>query len=312
MAEHADRRLVIDLQDVGKRYRDKNALNGLDLQVYAGESLVLIGHNGAGKTTLMKMLLGLTRPTQGAIRVLGGDPQDTSSAEQRALVGYLPENVAFSPSMTGREVLAFYARLKGVPTGDCPGLLDTVGLHKEAWGRRVGTYSKGMRQRLGLAQAMLGNPKLLILDEPTTGLDPSLRHQFYGLLAKLRASGVTLLISSHALNEVEAHADRIVILRQGEMVACGTLDELKAAVSLPVRMRVAVEPGQAAIVAQNLPAGVEVRGINGQRLELVCRDGEKMAVVRYLGDLGEQVHNLDMVPPRLEEIYGHYMNGEAS
>lgn len=312
MAEQAVPKSIIELQGVGKHYRGKAALKGMDLQVRAGESLVLIGHNGAGKTTLMKMLLGLTRPTQGKIRVLGGDPWDTAAASQRTSVGYLPENVAFSPAASGREVLAFYARLKGVSVSGCAGLLQIVGLQEEAWDRRVATYSKGMRQRLGLAQAMLGHPQLLILDEPTTGLDPSLRHQFYGLLARLREQGVTLLISSHALHEIEAHADRIAVLRQGELVACGTLDELKAAVSLPVRMRVTVAPGQAACVAQHLPAGVEARGINGQRLELVCRDGEKMAVIRYLGGLGEQVHNLEVMPPRLEQIYSHYVNGDAS
>jgi Cu-processing system ATP-binding protein len=303
---------VVELQGVGKRYRDKDALLPLDLQVAAGESLVLIGHNGAGKTTLMKLLLGLSRPTRGRLSVLGVDPWGTGAAGGRATVGYLPENVAFSAAMTGREVLAFYARLKGVPVSDCAALLRTVGLQEEAWDRRVGTYSKGMRQRLGLAQAMLGQPRLLILDEPTTGLDPSLRHQFYGLLAGLREQGVTLLISSHALNEVEAHADRIAILRRGELVACGTLDALKAAVPLPVRMRVSVAPGQAGAVAGGLPAAAATLGLNGRHLELRCPDGDKMAVIRYLGGLGDLVHNLEMMPPRLEQIYNHYVNGAAS
>lgn len=311
MAEQQTTAPVIELQGVGKCYQGKAALKPLDLQVRAGESLVLIGHNGAGKTTLMKMLLGLTRPSSGRLRVLGVDPWGAAGAEKRVAVGYLPENVAFSPVMTGREVLTFYAKLKRASESDSDELLRLVRLPEEAWERRVGTYSKGMRQRLGLAQAMLGQPRLLILDEPTTGLDPSLRHQFYQLLATLRTRGVTLLISSHALNEVEAHADRIAILRQGELVACGSLDELKAKLDLPVRMRVSVAAGQAASIAQDLPPGVEVMHINGESLELVCDHGNKMAVVRYLGCLGPQVHNLEMTPPRLEQIYAHYVNGEA-
>lgn len=302
---------VIELQGVSKCYQGKDALKPLDLQVQTGESLVLIGHNGAGKTTLMKMLLGLTRPSSGRLRVLGVDPWGAAGAEQRVAVGYLPENVAFSPVMTGREVLAFYAKLKLASESDNDELLRLVGLPEEAWDRRVGTYSKGMRQRLGLAQAMLGKPRLLILDEPTTGLDPTLRHQFYQLLATLRAGGVTLLISSHALNEVEAHADRIAILRHGEMVACGNLDELKANLGLPVRMRVSVAAGQASSVAEALPPGAVASRINGESLELVCDNGSKMAVVRYLGCLGPQVHNLEMTPPQLEQIYAHYVNGDA-
>lgn len=302
---------VVDLQGVGKCYRGKDALKPVDLQVRAGESVVLIGHNGAGKTTMMKMLLGLTRPTSGRLRVLGVDPWKAAGAGQRMAVGYLPENVAFSHAMTGYEVLGFYARLKQVATAECEALLHTVGLPEEAWGRRVGTYSKGMRQRLGLAQAMLGRPQLLILDEPTTGLDPSLRHQFYSLLATLRERGVTLLISSHALNEVEAHADRIAILRQGELVACGSLGALKADLGLPVRMQVSVAADQASAIAQSLPPGVQTLGVNGQSLDLLCPDGTKMAVVRYLGGLGAQIHNLEMMPPRLEQIYAHYVNGEA-
>lgn len=311
MAEQMSSAPVIELQGVGKQYQGKDALKPVDLQVRPGESLVLIGHNGAGKTTLMKMLLGLTRPTAGRLRVLGVDPWGGADAGQRVSVGYLPENVAFSPAMTGHEVLAFYARLKQVAASECAELLRSVGLPEESWTRRVGTYSKGMRQRLGLAQAMLGEPQLLILDEPTTGLDPSLRHQFYALLASLRERGVTLLISSHALNEVEAHADRIAILRHGELVACGSLDELKASLGLPVRMRVSVAEGQASAIARALPPGVEALGVNGQSLELLCQNGSKMAAVRYLGGLGLQVHNLEMTPPRLEQIYAHYVNGEA-
>ena len=144
--------------------------------------------------------------------------------------------------MSGGELLAFFASLKGVSRRDCDALLESVGLAHAA-DRRIGTYSKGMRQRLGLAQAMLGNPRLLFLDEPTTGLDPGLRHQFYQLIEGLHQAGATSLISSHALSEVEARANRFIIMKSGVMIASGTLDELYQQAALPVRLRITVAQG---------------------------------------------------------------------
>lgn len=301
---------AIETRGLAKSYRGKEVLHPVDLTVRGGETLVLIGHNGAGKTTLMKLLLGLTRPSAGKVQVLGEDPAAATAVGNRTQVGYLPENVVFPPAMTGLEVLAFYARLKDVPTSECAPLLTKVGLAEEAARRRVATYSKGMRQRLGLAQAMLGQPQLLVLDEPTTGLDPSLRHHFYRLIEQLRKDGATLLISSHALNEVEQHADRIAVLRQGSLVACGRLDELQANVSLPVHMRVMVAPGESARVAGQLEDIARPSRLNGQSLELHCDPDDQMRVIRRLGELGELVYKVEMSLPRLEDIYSHYINGD--
>ena len=170
MAEGVIRDTVISVTSVVKNYGDKTVLRDVDLSVRSGERMVLIGHNGAGKTTLMKLMLGLTQPAAGQVRVLGNNPL-TAAAVQRRGIGYLPESVAFHSAMKGREVLAFYARLKGVAAAECHSIMVQVGLDQAA-DRRVSTYSKGMRQRLGLAQAMLGSPRLLFLDEPTSGLDP--------------------------------------------------------------------------------------------------------------------------------------------
>jgi Cu-processing system ATP-binding protein len=147
----------------------------IDLSVYPGERFALLGHNGAGKTTLIKLMLGLCRPTKGEILVQGR--QITAAGVSQLNVGYLPESVSFHDSMSGREVIRFYARLKRRSYKECDELLEQVGLTAAA-GQRVRTYSKGMRQRLGLAQALLGNPSLLFLDEPTSGLDPALRSLF--------------------------------------------------------------------------------------------------------------------------------------
>lgn len=299
---------AIALRAVCKQYGSETVVRDVSLNVQPGESLVLVGHNGAGKTTLMKLMLGLTRPSAGEVEVLGGNPVLRSAVAQRTALGYLPESVAFYEAMTGREVLAFYARLKSVPVADCERLLQLVDLAAAAK-RRVGTYSKGMRQRLGLAQAMLGQPRLLFLDEPTTGLDPSLRQHFYQLIDELHKQGVTSIISSHALNEVEARADRFAIMKSGVMVASGTLAELYAQAALPVRLRLSVTPGEAANVASRLGPAVNINEVNNQSLSLSCFNGEKMPLIRRISDLGEIVQDMQIMPPRLDEVYNYFMNG---
>jgi len=302
---------VISLDAVSKRYGDETVVSAVDFKIQSGECVVLVGHNGAGKTTLMKLMLGLTRPTSGTVNVFGSNPALTSAVAQHKTLGYLPESVAFYDAMTGREVLAFYARLKGVSSNDCEHLLESVGL-AEAARRRVGTYSKGMRQRLGLAQAMLGNPQLLFLDEPTTGLDPGLRHQFYELIDTLHKQGVTSLISSHALSEVEARANRFIIMKAGVMIASGTLDELYLQAALPVRLEVSVTPGQASSVADRLGSGLNIDAIGNEKLQLSCFNGDKMLLIRRISDLGEVISDLQITPPGLDEVYSHFMNGERS
>lgn len=301
---------IISLQSVSKQYGNETVLHDINFNVQAGECIVLVGHNGAGKTTLMKLMLGLTRATSGSVKVLKGNPALSTAVEQRLSLGYLPESVAFYDAMSGREVLKFYADLKGVSYRECSDLLKLVGL-SDAAKRKVGTYSKGMRQRLGLAQAMLGDPQLLFLDEPTTGLDPLLRQHFYELIDNLHKDGATSIISSHALNEVEARASRFVIMKAGAIVACGTLDELYHQVALPVRLQISVKPGQASIVAERLGTKVNIATVNNQSLSLSCLKEEKMTLIRHISSLGEIVNDLQVIPPRLDEVYRHFMSGEV-
>lgn len=269
---------AVSVQSLSKRYGPLTALDGLSLEVAEGEMLALLGHNGAGKTTLMKLLLGLTRPTAGALSLLGAPP----GPQHRKDIGFLPENVSFSGGMTGREVLRFYARLKGASFAHAEELLERVGM-ADAAHKPVRTYSKGMRQRLGLAQALLAHPRLLLLDEPTEGLDPVARREFYGILRELRDRGSTVLISSHVLTELELRADRVAILAHGRLIACDTLDGLRRDAALPVRIR-AVKDGAE------------------RRLEVAPAD--KMATVRRLA--AEPVDDLEIIPPSLEDIYAHY------
>lgn len=299
---------AIDVTGVVKRYANKTVVCDVDLSVSAGERMVLIGHNGAGKTTLMKLMLGLTHPDQGSVQVLGGNPA-TAAAAQRRAIGYLPESVAFHSAMQGREVLAFYARLKGVTAEECHSILAQVGLDQAA-DRRVSTYSKGMRQRLGLAQAMLGKPRLLFLDEPTSGLDPSLRKQFYDLIDTLSLSGTTSLISSHSLNEVEARADRIAIMKSGAIVACGTLAELSQQTDLSIVVRLRVATGHTSEVAERLAAIGDIHRVNDHGIVLSCLGTGKMVLFRHIAGLGEMIEDMDVVPPRLDDIYNHYMENQ--
>ena len=299
------RQARVDLTGVSKRYGAHEAVREVDLQLPAGECVALVGHNGAGKTTLMKLMLGLIRPTAGRVRVLGEDPV-ASGAHLRRRIGFLPENVAFTNSLTGRELLGFYARLKREPVRKSMLLLDRVGL-ADAANRRVGTYSKGMRQRLGLAQALLGAPQVLLLDEPTTGLDPALRQSFYDIIQELRDGGATVLLSSHALTELAERADRMVIMHRGRLLANGTVGELRRLADLPVRLRLAVNAGWTEAMASRLAEMARVTGGGGPVVEATCPEHDKMAVLRRVAGLGAAVEDIDMLPPSLDELYAHFL-----
>jgi ABC-2 type transport system ATP-binding protein len=221
---------VISVRGLGKEFRHwgrrLRALDGVDLEVRQGEVFGLLGANGAGKTTLIKVLLGLTRPSQGEAMVRERDPR---SAAARAKIGYLPEGHRFPGYLTGEGTLRLFGRLAGLPErrldGRIPELLELVGLADR--GRdRVGRYSKGMTQRLGLACALLDEPEVLFLDEPTDGVDPVGRRQIRDILLAARSTGTTIFINSHLLSEVERTCDRVAILHRGRVIREGTVEGL--------------------------------------------------------------------------------------
>ncbi len=217
------RGVVKDFRHWRKRLR---ALDGVDLEVRAGEVFGLLGANGAGKTTLVKVLLGLSRPTEGEVRVRGRDPRH---APARARIGYLPEGHRFPGYLTGEASLRLFGRLAGLPEialgRRIPALLELVGLSNRARDR-VARYSKGMTQRLGLACALLDEPDVLLLDEPTDGVDPVGRRQIRDILLHARSRGTTIFINSHLLSEVERTCDRVAILTSGRVIREGTVDGL--------------------------------------------------------------------------------------
>jgi Cu-processing system ATP-binding protein len=297
--------LTARIADVTKHYGCIAAVTDVSFELVQGEMVALIGHNGAGKTTLMKLMLGLIRPTRGSIEVLGDNPAAGQFAGRRHL-GYLPENVSLDAALTGRETQAFYARLKREPVARALELLDIVGLGTAA-ARRVGTYSKGMRQRLGLAQALIGRPRVLLLDEPTTGLDPELRQIFYEVIQRLAAEGSTVLLSSHALTELEERAGRVIIMNRGIKVADGSIDELRRMARLPTRIRLKVSGLGAGEVPAWLPTSAPYRRLNGHIVEIDAAPEQKIELLHRATAEGTSVEDLDVMPPSLDEIYAHFL-----
>ena len=293
-----DRDTALAIAGLAKRYGSAQVLDDIALDVAAGERVALLGHNGAGKSTLIKLVLGLTRPTSGTIAVAGYAP---GSMAARTATAYLPEQVAFHKSLTGREQLTTFARLAGEPVKTVAPLLDRVGL-SDAADNRIGTYSKGMRQRLGLAQALLGRRRVALLDEPTSGLDPISRHDLYAVIDEMAANGTALLIASHALTELEARTDRIAIMARGRLVADDSLGNLARAAALPTRIKLTAREGAADAVQATL-GGTR---LNGRAVELHCTTDQKMAQLARISGLGDAVRDIEMVPPSLEDLYRHY------
>jgi Cu-processing system ATP-binding protein len=302
VVEPTSRETLVEVRGVGKHYGAVHALDGIDLDIARGEVFGLIGHNGAGKSTLFKAMMGLLAPTSGEIRIDGVAVSGADFREVRRHIGYLPENVVFYDNLSALETLHFFARLKGVASPDCRALLERVGLGAAA-ARRIREYSKGMRQRLGFAQALLGQPRLLFLDEPTNGLDPDGIREFYGILNELRAKGVTIVLTSHILAEIQQRVDRLAIIAAGRLRAVGGLAELRGQADLPLWFDVdCAMDARAAVRAAlcQLPVTVHEQG---SLLRLECAREHKLAVLAALGRLEGQLRDVSLREASLEELF---------
>jgi len=268
---------ALSVSGLEKTYGSVRALTGVDIEVGEGELVGLLGPNGAGKSTLVKIACGLVTPTAGAAAVCGAP---AGSVEAHRELGYLAELFRFPDWCTGEELLVLHQKLAESEGGaaERAELLELVGL-ADAGGRRIGTMSKGMQQRLGLAQALIGGPRMLLLDEPTSALDPAGRRTVRALLEELRGRGVSVLLNSHLLSEVELVCDRVAIIARGALVAAGTPAELSHA------------------------GGVEVETASGARVFAEARREDAPRIVRELVAAGEEVYGVRVLTSTLEDAY---------
>ena len=292
---------LVSLIDAGKSYQQLDALKSVTMHLNQGEVMGLFGHNGAGKTTMMKLILGVISPSRGKIEVMGMAPDSKEAWHCRSKVGYLPENVSFYEQLTGLEVLTYFSKLKGFTKKQAIDILEQVGI-THAMKRQVKTYSKGMRQRLGLAQAFIGEPKLLLLDEPTVGLDPIATRDFYKTVDQLKSNGSSVILCSHVLPGVEQHIDRAMILSTGQLLAMGTLAELRQQAALPVAIK---------------PFGLNGSVVNDSKLNgfltakcpntLLVPEKEKIDVLKQLLS-HEGLDDLEVETANLEQVYQHFLS----
>jgi Cu-processing system ATP-binding protein len=295
--------VAISLAGVHKHYGRVHAVDGVDLSVQRGELFGLIGHNGAGKSTLFKMMLGLVAATAGDIRVAGASVQGRDFRAARRRVGYLPENLVLYDNLTALETMRFFAKLKGADLTNCPALLDQVGLG-DVGKRAVHEFSKGMRQRLGFAQALLGTPDVLFLDEPSNGLDPAAIRDFYAQLRLLREQGVTIVITSHILADLQERVDRLAIMAAGKIQALGSVGELRARMDLPLSIALRLDTSaqqQLQGLLQPL-ACVTAHDEDGETV-VHCPRPMKMAVLAALMPLGAGLLDLHIREPSLEDLF---------
>jgi len=303
--------LVVEAKGLKKYYNGVKAVDGLDLEIREGEIYGLLGPNGAGKTTTILILLGLTEPTAGEVRVLGYNPTREALKVKR-LTGYLPENLGFYDDLSARENLLYTAYLNRIPEREAKKrveeVLELVGLSDVAE-RRVGAFSRGMKQRLGIADVLLKDPRFVILDEPTSGIDPEGARQILDMITGLREERkMTILISSHLLHQIQRICDRVGIIHRGKLVAQGSLGELSAVVEkgthlFEIRVSQVTEE-----LLERLRAidGVVSVDAEGDTVRIDARDDVRPRVSKAVCESGVDLLELKGHTYTLEEIYLRY------
>ena len=298
----------IEVRGLVKRYGELNAVDGVDLTVEAGDVYGYLGPNGAGKTTSLRMMLGLIRPTAGTVRLFGRDPNSTVAALDR-VAGFV-EAPTFYPYMSARRNLELLAAFDGDnATQRIGAALDTVELAGRA-GDRVGGFSHGMRQRLGIAAALLRTPKLLLLDEPATGLDPAGMRDMRLLIRRLADDGITVLLSSHLLAEVEELCDRVAILRSGRIVYEGTITALARGPGTVYRLASTDDDRARAICAAQ--SGIGEPKVEHGRITFVADEAAVAELSRSLVEAGVLIHELAPQTVTLEDLFFSLTEGEGA
>lgn len=307
-------KIVIETKNLTKRYHSFTAVDGLNLVMQAGEVFGLLGPNGSGKTTTILMLLGLTEPTEGTVRVLGFDPL-REPLTVKARVGYLPDQVGFYNDLTARENLIYIAKLNGLPRREAhertEEMLARMGLSDVA-DQRVATFSRGMQQRLGLAEILLKHPPVIILDEPTLGLDPEAAREFLNTLRRLKEQGITMLLASHLLHQVQIVCDRVGLFYRGKIVLEGTVKELARRFLRGVyRIHVEAEGSGLEKALRDLPGVVSVKSLGTRVYELEAGEDLRAEAARVVTVSGGRLLSLHLEEPSLAEVYARYFEEVA-
>ncbi len=295
--------MIITLENISKNYNGIVAADGVSIGIREGEALALVGPNGSGKTTLLKIMLGITQPSSGRVLVRGEELTEKSRREFKSSLGYMPERVSFYDNLTGMETLKLFARVKGGSVDEIGSVAERI-LADDILNRRVGTYSKGMRQRLNLAQALLNEPEVLVLDEPTSGLDPIGTKEFYDILEEVRSlRKLTVILSSHILAEIEEKTDRIAIMKNGSLVAIGRLEELYTGMNIP--LRITIKTGARDEVLEEIlkkEGAIDLAYSNGYLVVSVASE-RKLATIAAIMELKERFVDISIREPSLEEVF---------
>jgi len=301
---------VIEINNLTKDYevgfwrkRKVRALDGLSLSIDGGQIFGFLGANGAGKTTTLKLLMRLMFPTGGSARILGHDIQDVSMHQR---IGYLPENPYFYDYLTAREFLDYCAQIFGYPAATrkkrAADLLARVKLDEKRWDTQLRKFSKGMLQRVGLAQSLVNDPEIVFLDEPMSGLDPVGRREVRDLIAALRDEGKTVFMCSHILSDIEVLCDRVAILKKGRLAQVGYLDELRRKAEGPNRMEVMATGTDADSLREHLPQAEIAPTPRGLRIE-IDSETEIENVLAALRKAGGKIVSIEPVKQSLEELF---------
>ena len=296
---------TIEVSGLKKTYNHIPAVDNVSFRISKGEIFGFLGPNGAGKTTTIKSMLDLIHADAGSISINGFDVR-THGKEAKKYIGYMPEKVAFYDNLTALQNLGFYAEIKHASKQECIDLIEELGLG-DTGKKRVGKFSKGMTQRLGMARALLGNPPILILDEPSGGLDPRGVVLIRDKILEMKKKGTTIFVSSHILSEIQEICDRVGIINKGVLVAQDSVEGLSKKLNLKPQMTITVDKLSPSIedAVKKLP-GVEHVQSKGNTLDIVCDGAMKAKVILAITNAGANIQNLQTKEPSLEEVFMRY------
>lgn len=297
--------LTIEVKGLTKIYNGLRAVDNTSFNVRQGEIFGFLGPNGAGKTTTIKAMLGLIKVNSGIIKI-NGFAIKTRGKEAKKNIGYLPEQVAFYDNLTALQNMYFYAEMKNAPKSECKSLIEEMGLG-DVVNKKVGKFSKGMIQRLGMSRALIGNPTVLILDEPSGGLDPRGVALIRNKIKEMKSRGSTVFVSSHILSEVQEVCDRVGIINKGVVVAEDTVPNLRKRLNLKPKLVIELDKATNEVVESvKKVKGVEKVTVIGVMMHVVCGSATKSKVIVAVEKAGGNIVNIETMNPTLEEVFMRY------